>query len=121
MRGLFLLLMLLSSALYQNEPELSFVGSRLIDYGRIKEGEIATVDVKIKNTGDDGLVILSAVTTCNCTSVKYPRQEFKNNEEGVVHILVDTKGKYGKENVVIKLLTNTEEKYAVIRIDLDVY
>lgn len=101
-------------------PELSFTKNRICDVGQIVEGEVAEVQVGIRNIGNEELLILSAITTCNCTSVVYPKEPIKSQQEERIIIRVDTKGKFGQEKVVVKLLTNSPEKYAIIIVNIDV-
>lgn len=35
-------------------------------------------------------------------------------------LYVDTKGKFCQQKIVVKLMTNSPEKYAIIRVDIDV-
>ena len=101
-------------------PEVFFPDGRIVQYGRIKEGGTAVVEVTIKNTGDEDLIIYQAITTCNCTSVEYPRF-IRPSETGAVGITVNTSGKFGNESIVVKIRDNSQKQYSVIRIDLDVY
>ena len=101
-------------------PELSFVGKRIINYGPVSEGDVADAKFRIKNTGEGELLIITTIATCNCTSVKYPRHSLKSGEEADIVVTIDTKGKHGPETIVVRLLTNTDEKYSVIKVDIDV-
>lgn len=101
------------------EPRLSFIDNRIVDYGDIVEGQMANVVIRFKNTGDQTLVIYDDKPTCNCTSVKYDKVT-ESGESGEIRLSINTKGKYGKEIVVVKLLANTPEEYYIIRVDLNV-
>ena len=112
--------LLLTAALSLSGPKLEFVHKRLINYGDIIEGEMASISIAIKNTGDKDLLILSAFPSCNCSSIDYPKNPISPGSFGSIAISIDTHGKSGSEIIVVKFLTNTKERYSVIRIDLNV-
>lgn len=100
--------------------KLTFIDSRLVQYGDIKEGDVASVNIKFKNDGDEPLIILNSYKTCNCTDVKYSKKPLKKGEEGEVNINVDTSNKYGYQTIVVRLLTNAPQAYSIVRIDMNV-
>jgi len=110
------LLVLLLSVFFSSGPELSFLNNRIVNAGRYREGELIEINSRIKNTGDEGLLIISTVATCNCTSVNYPKKTIAPGEEEI-KIRIDTNEKTGPGTVVVKLLTNTIDKYSLIRVD----
>lgn len=99
---------------------MTFLSRRIIDFGPIRSGDTAIIDVAFQNTGDEPLQLRHPITTCNCTSVSYPREAISPGEKNSVKIKIDTKGKAGKETVVVKLHSNAKEQYSVIRIDINV-
>ncbi|MBR3743592.1 MAG: DUF1573 domain-containing protein [Bacteroidales bacterium] len=111
------LLVLLLSVFFSSGPELSFLNNRIVNAGQYREGELIEINSRIKNTGDEGLLIISTVATCNCTSVNYPKKTIAPGEEEEIKIRIDTNGKSGPGTVVVKLLTNTIDKYSLIRVD----
>ena len=100
--------------------KLQFIDSRIIEYGDIRQGDIAEVSVRFKNTGDDNLVIYDISKTCNCTKATIPKKVYSSGEEGRVSIKVSTVGKNGHQTVVLKMMTNGENEYYIIRVDLTV-
>lgn len=101
-------------------PNLDFIDSRLVQYGDIEEGNVAYVNIRFKNTGDDRLIILEDFSTCNCTDVTYEKRVYEQGESGTISLTIDTEGKYGNQTIVVKLLTNTPQEYYIIRVDMNV-
>lgn len=115
----------LFSALYymssDHKPaKLQFIDSRIIEYGDIRQGEIAEVTVHFKNIGDDNLVIYDISKTCNCTEAIIPKKVYSSGEEGRVSIKISTAGKIGQQTIVLKMMTNGENDYYIIRVNLTV-
>lgn len=100
--------------------KLTFIDSRLVQYGDIKEGDVASVDIRFRNDGGEPLEITGCFRTCNCTEVEYPQKPLKSGEEGVIHLSVDTAGKYGAQTIVVRLKTNTPQGYSIVRVDMNV-
>ena len=100
--------------------KLTFIDSRLVQYGDIKEGDVASVDIRFRNDGGEPLEITGCFRTCNCTEVEYPQKPLKSGEEGVIHLSVDTAGKYGAQTIVVRLRTNTPQGYSIVRVDMNV-
>lgn len=101
-------------------PELSFVDKRMVNAGKYKEGETILVTSKIKNSGNEDLMFLSAIASCNCSSVAYPKEPVTPGQEAEIIVLIDTKGKSGPGTVVVKLITNTADKYSIMRVDYEI-
>ena len=101
-------------------PELSFVKNRIVNAGQYREGEMIEIAAKIKNSGDEDLLIMSTVASCNCTSVRYPKNAIPAGEEEEIKVTIDTKGKSGPGTVVVKIVTNTSDKYSIIRVDYEI-
>lgn len=115
-----ILIILLFLFFFSSGPELSFVNNRIVNAGKIREGEQIEITSKIKNTGDEELSIISTVATCNCTSVNYPQKPIASGEEDEIKIRIDTKGKSGPGTVVVRLITNATDKYSIIRVDYEI-
>lgn len=106
----------------EEEPgsALVFLDSRLLQVGDIAEGDTLFASFRIRNDGVAPLLIEDAYQTCNCTDVDYPEEPIKKGEVRMVKISIDTSGKLGPQTVVVRLLTNGEPEYSVIRVDMNV-
>ncbi|MCR5463257.1 MAG: DUF1573 domain-containing protein [Bacteroidales bacterium] len=100
--------------------KLHFVDKRIVDYGEILQGEIADIAIRFTNVGEEDLVIYDIIKTCNCTDVAVDKKVLPPGDEDSVAIHVSTKGKLGPQTVVLKLLTNGENEYYIIRVNLNV-
>ena len=98
-------------------PELRFIDSRIVDLGKIAKGKKIFTDIRYTNDGTGKLYITDTHMTCNCTSVDYPKEGIECGEEGIIHIVTDTKGKIGKQTIVVRLSTNGDNEESIIRID----
>ncbi|MCQ2164326.1 MAG: DUF1573 domain-containing protein [Bacteroidales bacterium] len=120
MKLLVTFLSLISFCCVLNSQDLRFKSDRLIDYGLVKAGEMVRADVLIENVSQDTLSIMRVHTSCNCTSVDYPKHVLKPGEISTIKVIVDTKGKFGPETVVVRFLTSTSSREKIIRVDYDV-
>ena len=87
-------------------PQLT-IYSPVFDFGEVNEGEKLEHTFLIKNTGKANLIISSAKTTCGCTVPKFPKEPILPNQQSEITVVFNTKGKFGKQNKTITLLTNT--------------
>ncbi len=101
----------------QNNPELIFLGKRIIDYGHIKSKDQITVSVQFENAGLSPLCILSVTTTCNCTKAQTDKRIYEYKEKGKVLVQIDAEGKYGPQTAVVRISTNADRQQSIVRID----
>ena len=98
-----------------NTPQIT-INSPVFDFGEVNEGEKLEHTFLIKNTGEANLVISSAKTSCGCTVPKFPKDPILPNQQAEVIVVFNTKGKFGKQNKTITLLTNTVPRAKVLTI-----
>lgn len=67
-----------------------------LDLGDVPNGEIATRDVVVRNTGDGILVVGGLSTSCGCTTATLEPMQIAPGESGVLHIEFDS-GAHGEE------------------------
>lgn len=115
MRNLTLTLLLsiisLSSILAQddNGPSFKFTESKH-DFGDIIQGDVVEHHFEFSNTGNIPLVISNIITTCGCTAPTWPKEPIKPGEKGKIKIVFDSKGKIGKQNKVVTIISNTNNQ-----------
>ena len=86
------------------------------DFGKIKQGEIKKFDFIFKNTGGSDLKILQATSSCGCT-VSTPDQYLtKPDKTSAIHVAFDSKGRSGKQQKKITVITNDPENQTIILI-----
>jgi hypothetical protein len=67
-----------------------------IDLGEVVNGEIASRDVAVRNTGDETLVVDSVTTSCSCTSAALEPMSIPPGETANLHIEMDS-GAHGPD------------------------
>lgn len=82
------LLLATSLAGAQDRPKL-VVPEKIIDLGKVSQGEVRKVVFKLKNEGSAPLVIRAARPTCGCTVADFDR-EIAPGETGEVRATLDT-------------------------------
>ena len=77
------------------------------EFGDVKEngGPIA-YDFKFKNVGKTPLIISDAQASCGCTVPEKPDQPIAPGEEGVIKVVFNSEGKFGKQDKVITITSN---------------
>ena len=86
------------------------------DFGIIKQGEKVTHDYKIKNIGNSDLLITSAKGSCGCTVPEWPREPIKPGNEANIKVTFNSKGKTGKQNKRVTLMTNAIPNVKILTI-----
>ena len=76
------------------------------NFGEITQGESVKYAFKFTNTGSDPLIITSAKGSCGCTVPEWPREPVAPGENGVIDVKFNSKGKKGKQNKRVTLITN---------------
>ena len=92
------------------------INSSVFDFGEVIEGERLEHTFFLKNTGEANLVISSAKTSCGCTVPKFPKEPILPNQQAEVVVVFNTKGKFGKQNKTVTLLTNAVPRAKVLTI-----
>ncbi len=76
----------------KGQPEISF-GKKVHNFGKIPQGEPASYEFEIKNTGDDALVINEVEPSCGCTTPKWPKKPIQPGETAKIKAVYDGKDK----------------------------
>jgi hypothetical protein len=83
-------------------------------FGTIKQGDKIKHAFKFKNAGKSDLIISAASGSCGCTIPEYSNAPIKPNEEGVVFVTFDSKGKHGEQNKTVTVMANTIPNRSVV-------
>ena len=86
------------------------------DFGMIPQGSKATNEYKIKNIGNSDLLITSAKGSCGCTVPEWPREPIKPGNSASIKVTFDSKGKTGKQNKRVTLMTNAIPNVKILTI-----
>lgn len=88
--------------------------------GTIKKGEQVRVVFHLDNIGTNVLYIEDVNPDCTCTDYTLSRSVIPPNEDAVLTLTIDTKNKYGDNQIHAVLTCNTEEKHHFIKVYFDV-
>jgi hypothetical protein len=88
-----------------NAPVFEFEESTY-DFGKITAGEKVAHKFRFKNGGKTPLIVSDAQTTCGCTVPEKPEKPIAPGETGVIKVVFNSEGKFGKQDKVITLTSN---------------
>ncbi len=86
------------------------------DFGMVKKGEKKETVFNFTNTGNVDLEI-EIVTSCECTTLDYPRMPIPPGESGKIDVLFDSSSKDEKELMVVTIILkneNPENGYPIV-------
>ncbi len=95
----------LSSEELANAPVVSF-NAKAHDFGDINQGDAVEYTFTIKNEGERDLIIRNVKTSCGCTAVTPEKKIISQNEVVPLKVKFDSKGKRGRQNKSITVITN---------------
>jgi hypothetical protein len=75
--------------------EVQFLTSRVVDLGRILEGNVATGSVRFVNRGKEPLKIKRIQPTCGCTLAKIDKKEYASGDTATISFTLHTEGYRG--------------------------
>ncbi len=81
---------------------------KTFDFGTIPQGEKAAYTYKIKNVGDNDLVISHAKGSCGCTVPSWPKTPIPPGEIANIKVVFNSRGKKGKQHKRITITANTD-------------
>ena len=92
----------------KNAPTMVFSG-KTFNFGEIKQGDVVKHEFKFKNTGKRDLIIRKTKTSCGCTAVEI-KKVIAPGESSSIATTFSSRGKKGKQNKRITLITNIPGK-----------
>lgn len=97
-------------------PGIAF-DSAVHDFGNVKEaaGPVSH-DFVITNTGDTPLIIISATTSCGCTTPVIPKEPIKPGASAKMKVTFDPLGRPGEFEKNIKVKTNIKGKRPTLKL-----
>ena len=95
-------------------PKLEFE-SETIDFGTIAQDSEPYRTIKIKNVGDEPLLITNARGSCGCTVPTVPKKPIAPGETAEMKVRYDTK-RLGNINKTVTLTTNEKNPMKTIRV-----
>ena len=92
----------------KNAPTMVF-SEKVFNFGEIKQGDVVKHEFKFKNTGKRDLIIRKTKTSCGCTAVE-TKKVIAPGESSLIAATFRSRGKRGKQNKRITLITNIPGK-----------
>jgi len=86
------------------------------DFGDIFQGDKVTHVFNFKNTGTEPLVLSNVITSCGCTATECPKEPIAPGASAAINATFNSRGKMGKQNKVITVVSNSSEGSARVSI-----
>ncbi len=96
---------------FTGNPQLTFIGSKIFDFGEVRKDTFITHKYIFVNTGDTTLVINAANASCQCTKIVIGEMEIAPNDTSFVELTLDTENKINDVRINGVLKTNTKIKF----------
>lgn len=118
--SLIVMLVLSTGLLAQNTPTAKKDGPQLQfkedlhDFGKIKEGIIATYDFTFSNTGNQPLLLTDVRPSCGCTTPEWPKEPIQPGKTGTIRVKYNSAGRPGNFSKSITVITNIPDKTPVL-------
>nr|WP_320117160.1 DUF1573 domain-containing protein [uncultured Marinifilum sp.] len=93
-------------------PKIEFE-KNIFDFGELTQGEKAEYTFKMKNNGQSDLIIRKTKASCGCTAIAPQAKIIKAGEETELKVVFNSRGKRGRQNKLITVITNDPAKSAV--------
>ena len=84
------------------------------DFGEIKQGDKVEHEFKFKNTGKSKLLIRKTRASCGCTAIQTGDKEIDAGDEGTVKVVFNSRGKSGRQNKTITVITNDPKRPRIV-------
>jgi hypothetical protein len=102
----------LSDAEKQVAPKVEFA-ERVFDFGELTQGQNAEHIFTMKNNGSSDLIIRKTKASCGCTAIAPQAKIIKAGEETEIKVVFNSRGKRGRQNKLITVITNDPVHSAV--------
>lgn len=99
----------------EDAPVFEFAQSTY-DFGIIKSGDKVSYDFKFKNVGKTPIIISDAQASCGCTVPEKPDHPIAPGEEGVIKVVFNSEGKFGKQDKVVTITSNAKPSITELHI-----
>ena len=87
-----------------------------IDFGKVKEGEIVERVFTYTNTGTEPVILSQVSASCGCTTPSYTQTPVLPGEKGEVKVSFDSKGQTGKQQKIITVVSNAENRVTTVQL-----
>jgi hypothetical protein len=93
-----------------NYTTVQWIDSTYQDIGKVKQGQVAEVSWRLKNTGTKPLVIAQVLPGCGCTVADKPEEPIMPGGESVIRAKFNSSGQHeGEHRKYLSVVANTKE------------
>lgn len=90
------------------------------DFGDIYQDDKVEHVFAFENTGTEPLIITNVQTTCGCTAPEWPKEPVLPGQSAEIKVRFDSRGKYGRQNKVISVISNSVAQVNQVKITTNV-
>ncbi|MCX6235918.1 MAG: DUF1573 domain-containing protein [Bacteroidetes bacterium] len=90
----------------RSNPPVIVFDSTEMNFGKLKEGDVATIKFPFKNTGKRTLNIYSTKASCGCTKAETSVKTVEPGQSGVITVTFDSKRKKGEQSYHVTVISN---------------
>jgi hypothetical protein len=102
-----------------NSPEIYFEKT-VHNFGSILKGKDGSIEFVFKNTGKGPLILSNVETSCDCTTLKWPKEPVMPGKTAVIKVVYDTQ-KMGVFSKTITVSSNAITNKVELTIQGEVY
>ena len=86
------------------------------DFGQVKEGEVIEHVYTYTNTGKSPVILSQVSASCGCTTPSYTQTPTLPGKSGEVKVSFDTNGQVGKQEKIVTIVSNAENRVTTVRL-----
>lgn len=90
-------------------PVIRFKKS-LINGGNVIQGDTLRTSFQFENIGNKSLSIQKLIPSCGCTTAKIKKNNYTPGEKGIIHVKINTNGKFGFIKKEIKVISDASNQ-----------
>jgi hypothetical protein len=90
------------------------------DFGKVKEGDTVRHVFRLKNTGQEPLMIFKVKGSCDCLAAFYSEKPILPDQEGEIQAFFKTIGRKGHQSRTLYVQTNTDPSETVLTLTGDI-
>jgi hypothetical protein len=106
----------LDAELLKDTTTIEFIDSATFDFDTINEGDKVEHTFRIRNSGNNNLLIAKAFGSCGCTVPQYPKEPVKPGETASIHVTFNSADKAYEQMKSVTLVCNTVNRNEMLHL-----
>lgn len=90
------------------------------NFGDVVQGDKVSHTFTFTNDGNQPLVISNVLATCGCTIPEWSKDPIAPNQSGEIVVVFDSKGRSGRQNKVVTIISNAVNPQTRINIVVNI-